>query len=613
MVDHLHAMSREEISKTVAQAIQNPDQHLINFLENYRRSLPFAKTTAFHWDLLFPLVEHFMAKVFPTIPTDMPDTEWTKLPVSQRTYAVFRIMVDSLQLRHSPHTLRNLPAPFLRALLSCLPYMQRIYRIEPLAVASDRNCSDILDGVCQVMSYSTKYTNTAAVISKSAPELYPAAFEMWKRLSVFQGERFDEYDLDHNIACCSTVLCHTMLNAVPNSSVDVMLQSRPDEVINILMGTLAYRQDLHRVGRSAPLLSAATSSALLQALDFFAYRKVFAASLRHGFLTIICRALRKLARLEYDRDYSGSARTGVGVNPMRLPNNLLRAAHMSLCGPERVTEALEARLLISVLQIQDAVDNGKMHPAVPDTPEDIKTNCLHIVRRLSPYMVLRLPSLNGLFEKSFRYIDQHCEVGSIVWSDLMRRRHNRPEREVIWACSNAKCPRQDMPRHWKQCTGCRLAEYCSTTCQRGDWRSGHSAQCAQLRTARLNSSVTCPLRSRDTQTLYAFVRAAISAHVARTKDKSAILVEYNDEKLALEITPMSHQMVEQLCIDPNLYSGKEAQNFRAALHANRQNVAVVFALASTEGATDLASKGIAGITNWVDIMNGVYTPRLFSS
>ncbi|KAJ7189617.1 hypothetical protein GGX14DRAFT_484586 [Mycena pura] len=59
---------------------------------------------------------------------------------------------------------------------------------------------------------------------------------------------------------------------------------------------------------------------------------------------------------------------------------------------------------------------------------------------------------------------------------------------ALRACDSLQCGEIRDKRQLKRCNGCRMAYYCSPSCQKNDWRNGHRTSCRKLR-ARYDADV----------------------------------------------------------------------------------------------------------------------------
>ncbi|KIY62920.1 hypothetical protein CYLTODRAFT_159863 [Cylindrobasidium torrendii FP15055 ss-10] len=214
------------------------------------------------------------------------------------------------------------------------------------------------------------------------------------------------------------------------------------------------------------------------------------------FISLACRALRRIAHLDYVRE--GLPPT----EPMGIVNDILTFICDTLYSAENVAEVLQGRAIISLLRIEAAA--AKIGGGTYDQGREVNRVSVCILDGLAPFLILDLPSCHRAFERSFCYIDQHMDEGSTAPTGLrVKLEGMRKSRTALsgqlWACSNAECPqRADTSscesRYWR-CAGCGVAEYCSTACQRKDWKDGHAQQCPQIQTAQRGQySHYCPLR-----------------------------------------------------------------------------------------------------------------------
>ncbi|KAJ7652431.1 hypothetical protein DFH06DRAFT_535848 [Mycena polygramma] len=73
------------------------------------------------------------------------------------------------------------------------------------------------------------------------------------------------------------------------------------------------------------------------------------------------------------------------------------------------------------------------------------------------------------------------------------------------ACENMKCNRICEKVHFRRCSGCQSAYYCSAQCQRSDWSSGgHRESCALNRSLSLNPHSSLDVKERN------FLRALLN-------------------------------------------------------------------------------------------------------
>ncbi|KAJ7183823.1 hypothetical protein C8R46DRAFT_1067884 [Mycena filopes] len=107
-----------------------------------------------------------------------------------------------------------------------------------------------------------------------------------------------------------------------------------------------------------------------------------------------------------------------------------------------------------------------------------------------------------------------------AWSDLVNmiearakvKAHFDSENYVpVAGCDNVVCGQIQDRTVFKQCSQCQTALYCSTECQRLDWKAGHRRACAEMRTLHRAHSEVLTRRDR------AFLRALLDEEYAQRK------------------------------------------------------------------------------------------------
>ncbi|KAJ7154420.1 hypothetical protein C8R43DRAFT_1235259 [Mycena crocata] len=63
----------------------------------------------------------------------------------------------------------------------------------------------------------------------------------------------------------------------------------------------------------------------------------------------------------------------------------------------------------------------------------------------------------------------------------MLKDYESDEYEALRACDNAECCKISHKSHFRRCSTCQSACYCSVACQATDWQRGHRALCAGIR------------------------------------------------------------------------------------------------------------------------------------
>ncbi|KAJ7064116.1 hypothetical protein C8F01DRAFT_1130368 [Mycena amicta] len=192
--------------------------------------------------------------------------------------------------------------------------------------------------------------------------------------------------------------------------------------------------------------------------------------------------------------------------------NLLFLLFRASSGHLRLEEAIKHGLFQSLLRF-----------AACDKPPVVIG---HLFRDLLPAHTIRVNVLAALRDNVFSDIDANGMRAASAspalrksplfkdWTELMqvvqRRmtifyRYNAGEFPPLKMCDNHKCARVGPEALYKRCSGCRILNYCSESCQKVDWKEGqHKQGCASLRTLSLHES-TLDISSADRDFLRALV------------------------------------------------------------------------------------------------------------
>ncbi|KAJ7055908.1 hypothetical protein C8F01DRAFT_1373401 [Mycena amicta] len=206
------------------------------------------------------------------------------------------------------------------------------------------------------------------------------------------------------------------------------------------------------------------------------------ALIEGGLVRILCAALEHMCRSD----------GGILVTPIIHPIlDVLDILFVVPPGHRSLPEAISHGLLHSVLKLARRTSL----PASPDA--HFLSRSVAIFTSVLPNTLIRVSVLNALKHilpelkalasaPAFR-----ASSAFAIWQGFERLltdrlaildRYNAGEFPARKMCDNLKCAVIDEEDKFKRCSGCRMAYYCSPSCQETDWRSGgHKKGCSALR------------------------------------------------------------------------------------------------------------------------------------
>ncbi|KAJ7048288.1 hypothetical protein C8F01DRAFT_129837 [Mycena amicta] len=205
------------------------------------------------------------------------------------------------------------------------------------------------------------------------------------------------------------------------------------------------------------------------------------ALIEGGLLRIACEALEHMCRFEG------------GVLPTRIMHPMLDVLDILLIVPpghQLLPEAISHGLLHSVLKLARRASRlgspdahflsrsvSMFTSVLPNTLISVSVlNALKVLpelQALASAPAFRASSAFEIWEGFERLLTNRLEI---------LERYNAGEFPARKMCDNFKCAVIDEEDKFKRCSGCRMAYYCSPSCQETDWRSGgHKKGCSSLR------------------------------------------------------------------------------------------------------------------------------------
>ncbi|KAJ7923946.1 hypothetical protein B0H13DRAFT_41650 [Mycena leptocephala] len=248
-----------------------------------------------------------------------------------------------------------------------------------------------------------------------------------------------------------------------------------------------------------------------------------AAMLSHGIVPALIAAVRVLhdySRRENHRDIGPSAAVGLGLIVARLQSH---------SGQQWITEALDGGLLGLILAL-----GLTARPMRTSTPEDCFLLLKKLLRNIIPgYLVYHPVALRMKehFPNAVSLAASHAFKKSAVfglWKEFATLVEQNltaldlfESKQYISSkvCENVKCLRIGRKSAFKSCSGCSLAYYCSTECQKIDWGARHRKWCYKLASTHFPG----PSSPRDRS----YLRALLQHHF-RLVLKPEILVRQAD-------------------------------------------------------------------------------------
>lgn len=194
------------------------------------------------------------------------------------------------------------------------------------------------------------------------------------------------------------------------------IESHADEVARALVDALLSRGCISDIGNSErPVLL--KWEPLLKVFDFvMPYPQTFHALLRANVGVAFAGHIRRLSRGEFEREPNRASWT-------YLLRSACITANQLVCGPAAVLQMLEARLLPSLIRLDDRVRITALEyasfPLYPST-EEIRDNISMVLTMICGYA--RIPSFLPVFRRSFAAIDRMMASGEMVLSTKVQER-----------------------------------------------------------------------------------------------------------------------------------------------------------------------------------------------
>ncbi|KAH6899166.1 hypothetical protein BKA70DRAFT_1314568 [Coprinopsis sp. MPI-PUGE-AT-0042] len=213
-----------------------------------------------------------------------------------------------------------------------------------------------------------------------------------------------------------------------------------------------------------------------------------------------------------DADYLGSlSKTLVKLAPGLSPNSSFeKSKHiLMLCVGQggnplsNFLSVLDGGLLCVLVPVLAGRNTEDLRPK-----EDIS----YYMIQLEPYLVYPsmikclLKATDRILPKAVQKLSNISSTVGEVWTHLLSRAQihtkelEQMDEEVADPiCDNNKLHKSSLRPHSRSCSNCRLVVYCSTECQREDWRKRHRAECSIMRSThreRCNQGVRYGQRSR---------------------------------------------------------------------------------------------------------------------
>ncbi|KAJ7610112.1 hypothetical protein FB45DRAFT_942746 [Roridomyces roridus] len=231
-----------------------------------------------------------------------------------------------------------------------------------------------------------------------------------------------------------------------------------------------------------------------------------------GFVRALVVMLRRIASHSPSTEYAlDEACQGLLSNILPVPSE------------ERIVEAIEAGLL---QLIASAMQNPRLI-----SEQLLKFALLDILCTYSVYRSV-LARLSSAMVEVDATMDDTLASRSPVWElwivfrDILSemantlRIHRAPNLPPTRACDNIECGLLPGKHDLKCCSRCETVFYCSTDCQRLDWRRGHKRMCAKIRTHFLQSPEIIAMQSSRDESFFRTV-----AFTAYHNNMAPILLE----------------------------------------------------------------------------------------
>ncbi|KIY69668.1 hypothetical protein CYLTODRAFT_221676 [Cylindrobasidium torrendii FP15055 ss-10] len=189
-----------------------------------------------------------------------------------------------------------------------------------------------------------------------------------------------------------------------------------------------------------------------------------------------------------------------------------------------VYEALKAEILVSLANLH--YQTQSIRPAPGEEAEcwrDVRSTAAETLKTIKP--MLFWPSMRSLALTYIKAIEaggveNKLEKTTEYWKEWQAFKKVADElkegdgaiRQVFHSCSYHECPTpKPIPKPVKSCTGCHQAGYCSSECQRADWRKIHSKMCKRLIVNTNDKMYSKP------DAVYLLRRAALDYHARKAR------------------------------------------------------------------------------------------------
>ncbi|KIM71900.1 hypothetical protein PILCRDRAFT_16617 [Piloderma croceum F 1598] len=244
---------------------------------------------------------------------------------------------------------------------------------------------------------------------------------------------------------------------------------------------------------------------------------------------------------------AGESPEAVDIEAMMTCYGILSRALTVACSLTFITEGLHAGLLQAMLR------GGRhlMHPDMPPIIVKTALACFEKVHQLMVYRSFLRPLGKAVKTTDGNGIDEHTSgplwdawrglkvttVERLKDMDVFDRKEI--DREKVSDCTLLACQVRRSGIKLKRCTGCLEVFYCSTTCQKLDWKN-HKAQCLKIQDDRQKGTMM-PISTLDRGFLHYVAFADIQKHL--TEVLSIIKSNY-------PTTPYSSLLVRMDYSDP---------------------------------------------------------------